>query len=77
MSDLKDIVIKVFRTGSVGKEVCLNGDRTIEAALKAAGLNQKDTEVIQVNGEEVDDVNDITLEDGDRVVLSKNIEGGC
>lgn len=70
-----DIVVKVFRAGSKGIEVALNGGRTIEDALKAAGLVKKEAEVMQVNGEEVDDVY-YELEDGDRIVLVKNIEGG-
>jgi len=70
-----DIVVKVFRAGSKGIEVALNGGRTVEDALKAAGLVKKDAEVMQINGEEVDDLY-YELEDGDRVVLVKNIEGG-
>jgi len=71
----KDILIKVGRTGARVIEVVLNGDRTVEAAINAAGLSKKDSEIIQVNGEEVDDL-DMDLSDGDRVVLVKNIEGG-
>lgn len=32
-----DVVVKVFRSGSKGVEVALNGGRTIDDALKAAG----------------------------------------
>jgi len=73
-----DILIKVGRTGSPIKEVVLNGDRTVADALKAAGLNKKDSETVQVNGDEIDyeDEYDMELEDGDRVVLVRNIEGG-
>ena len=70
-----DIIIKVYRAGGKGVEVALNGDQTIMAAIKAAGYSKKETEVAQVNGEEVDDLYQ-DLEDGDRVVLTKNIEGG-
>lgn len=68
------IFVKVARTGSSSIEVCLNGGRTVEDALEAAGLNKKASEEIRVNGEdaELDD----ELDDGDRVVLVKNIEGG-
>lgn len=68
------IFVKVARTGSSAIEICLNGSRTVEDALEAAGLNKKASEEIRVNGEdaELDD----ELDDGDRVVLVKNIEGG-
>ena len=70
-----DVVVKVFRSGSKGVEVALNGGRTVEDALKAAGIKKKESEIIQVNGEETDDMF-MELEDGDRVVLVKNVEGG-
>lgn len=68
------IFVKVARTGSRATEVCLDGDRTVEAALETAGLNLKSSEEVRVNGEPVD--TDYELEDGDRVTLVKNIEGG-
>ena len=71
----KDILIKVGRTGARIIEVALNGDRTVEAAINAAGLSKKDSEIVQVNGEEVDDM-DMDLSNGDRVILVKNIQGG-
>lgn len=70
-----DILVKVARTGTVAKEISLNGARTINDALKAAGINKKEAEIVNVNGEEVEDLT-IELEEGDRVVLVKNIEGG-
>lgn len=70
-----DIVVKVGRVGSKADEYVLNGDRTVSAALKAAGFSKKESEVVNVNGEEVDDMY-MELEDGDRVILVKNIEGG-
>lgn len=70
-----DILVKVGRTGSKADEYVLNGDRTVSAALKAAGFNKKESEIINVNGEEIDDVY-MELEDGDRVILVKNIQGG-
>ena len=69
------IVVKVFRSGSKGAEVGLNGGRTIEDALKAAGLSKKESETVQVNGEETDDMQ-LELEDGDRIVLVKEVAGG-
>ena len=71
----KDILVKVGRTGARIIEVALNGDRTVEAAINAAGLSKKDSEIVQVNGEEVDDM-DMDLSNGDRVILVKNIQGG-
>ena len=71
----KDIVVKVFRAGTKGSEVALNGGRTVQDALKAAGLSKKESEIVQVNGEEIEDLY-LELEDGDRIVLVKNIEGG-
>lgn len=70
-----DIVVNVYRAGSKGTEVALNGDRTIRAALRAAGLQKKESEVVNVNGVEVEDMEQ-ELEHEDRVVLVKNIEGG-
>ena len=70
----KDILVKVARTGSKVQEVALNGGRTVEDALIAAGISKKTSEEIQVNGEEAD--LDMELENGDRVVLVKNVEGG-
>lgn len=68
------MIVKVARTGSKVIDVCLNGEHTVEDALKAAGLNAKASEEIRVNGEVVE--TDYELEEGDRVVLAKNIAGG-
>jgi len=69
-----EIMVKVARTGSKVVEVALNGGREVRDALNAAGISKKESEEISVNGEEVD--MDYELEEGDRVVLTKNIEGG-
>ena len=73
-----DIIVKVGRTGSTTKEVVLNGERKVLDALKAAKVNKKDSETVQVNGQEIDDdeMDELELEDGDRVILVKNISGG-
>ena len=71
----KTIDVKVSRTGGKVIEVTLDGGRTVLDALEAAGINQKATEDIYVNQEEVDN-DEYELEDEDRVVLVKNIEGG-
>ena len=70
-----DILVKVGRAGSKAQEVILNGGRTVSDAIKAAGFQKKESEIVNVNGEEVDDL-DLELEDGDRVSLIKNVEGG-
>ena len=70
-----DIMVKVGRAGSKAEDYSLNGDRTVMAAIKAAGFSKKESEIVNVNGEEVDDMY-TDLEEGDRVILVKNIEGG-
>jgi sulfur carrier protein ThiS len=73
-----DIEVKVGRAHSSPKSIVLNGERTPMDALNAAGLVKKDSEIVSVNGEEVDDdeLDTMELEDGDRVTLVKNVEGG-
>lgn len=70
-----DVLVKVGRTGAKVVEIALNGDRSVSAALREAGFAKKEAEIVNVNGEEVDDMN-MELEDGDRVILVKNIQGG-
>lgn len=73
-----DIQVTVGRAHSSPKTYILNGDRGIFDALSAAGLVKKDSEIVSVNGSEVDEdeLNDYELEDGDRVTLVRNVEGG-
>lgn len=70
-----DVLVKVGRIGTETKEYALNGVRTVEEALRVAGLSVKESEIVQVNGEEIDDMSH-ELSDGDRVILAKNVEGG-
>lgn len=74
----KFIEVKVSRTGGRTHEVTLDGGRTIKDALEAADLRLKPSEEAYVNDDLVDedDMDDMELEDGDRVVLVKNIDGG-
>jgi sulfur carrier protein ThiS len=74
----KAVMVKVARTGGKAVEVALNGERTIVAALKGAEFTKKSSEVVQVNGDEIDEdeFEEYELEDGDKVILVKNIEGG-
>lgn len=71
---VEEIVVKVARTGTRLEEVALDGGHTVEDALMAAEITPKETEEVRINGEpaELDD----ELEDGDRVILVKNISGG-
>lgn len=75
---LLDIEVRVGRAHSTLQNVVLNGERTVLDALNAAGLVKKDSEIVSVNGEEVDsdDLDTKELEDGDRVTLVRNVEGG-
>jgi sulfur carrier protein ThiS len=76
--ELLDIEVRVGRAHSSPKTVTLNGARTPMDALNAAGLVKKDSEIVSVNGKEVDEdeLDDMELEDGDRVTLVRNVEGG-
>ena len=56
------------------KEIVLNGDHTVEAALELAGF-EADGHVIQVNGHAAD--LDTDLSNGDFVSLTKQIKGNC
>jgi sulfur carrier protein ThiS len=71
---MSDISIKIFRAGSDGTEVSLKEGSTVSDALKKSGLNKKDSEIVQINGD-IKSLSD-RLSDGDQVVLVKNIEGG-
>jgi hypothetical protein len=70
------IYVKVARTGGAVKEVCLNGDRSLQTALDLAEVEYTESSRIRVNGESVSLDDDIELEDGDRVNISGKIKGG-
>lgn len=76
--ELLDIEVRVGRAHSTPKTIVLNGARTPMDALNAAGLVKKDSEIVSVNGKEVDEdeLSTRDLEDGDRVTLVRNVEGG-
>lgn len=76
--ELLDIEVRVGRAHGSPKTVSLNGDRTVQDALNAAGLVKKDTEIVSVNGKSVpeDELFTRELEEGDRVILVRNVEGG-
>lgn len=68
------IEVSVARVGGKSATYVLNGKRSVEDALQVAGLRKKDSEIVQVNGEEAE--MDKELEESDRVVLVQNIAGG-
>lgn len=70
-----EIFVKVARTGGVAQEICLNGNRTIEDALKAAGIDYSGGSRIRVSGQLAE--LDQELKDGQRVIVSGKIKGGC
>ena len=70
----KAVWVEVARLGTKAERVALNGRHTVADALETAGINKKDTEEITVNGDDAE--MDYQLEDGDKVLLTKNIEGG-
>lgn len=76
--ELLDIEVSVGRANSSPKKYVLNGHRTVLDALNLAGLVKKDSEIVSVNGKEVseDELTELELEEGDRVILVKNVEGG-
>jgi len=66
-------LVKVAKTGAAVKEVALNGDRSVQAALDIAGFKAEGHR-IRVNGKEA--TASKTLKDGDIVTLTGNIKGG-
>ena len=73
-SDEDGIFVKVARTGGEVKEFLLNGERTVEEALKIAEIEYDDDNRIRVNGSEAD--LETELEDGNVVTISGKVEGG-
>jgi len=71
---MTEIFVEVARIGASVQTVCLNGEHTVLDACKAANISPKSTEAFKVNGDTVN--GSYELEDGDRLVLVKNIEGG-
>lgn len=68
------IFVKLARTGSVVQEYCLNGARTVDALLEAAGMTTGKGDKIRVNGRLADE--DTLLKQGDIVTLAGRVEGG-
>ena len=68
------IAAKIFRAGTDGMEISLESGQTVEDALQKSGLNKKSSEIIQINGK-IKSI-DTEVQDGDVIILAKNIEGG-
>lgn len=64
--------VKVARVGGSVQDVCLNGNKTVESALEAAGLSADGS--IRVNGRlaEMSSV----LQNGDIITVAGKIAGG-
>jgi hypothetical protein len=71
---MDEIFVTVARVGAPSVEVCLNGNHTVLDACRAANISPKSTEAYKVDGDEVDA--DYEMSNGERLVLTKNIEGG-
>jgi len=66
------ITVRVGRLPGAITEIALNGDRTVQAALEAAGLDATGYEVkVSGNGADLSQV----LQDNDTVLLVKKIRG--
>lgn len=74
----RSISVAVGRMGGDSSRVILRGKYDVRSALAAVGLNKKSSEIVQINGEEVNQNNimDYTLSEGDQIILTRNIEGG-
>jgi len=69
---IQNPIVKVAIVPGECKEVVLNGDHTVQAALDLAGF-ESEGHVIQVNGQAAD--LDTMLESGAFVSLTKQIKG--
>ena len=74
----KGITVEVMRIGTAAKKVALEEGATVAEALEVARLSQKESEIVQVNEDVVDndELNSYELENGDEIILVKNVEGG-
>jgi sulfur carrier protein ThiS len=66
--------VKVCRANSKAIEVNLEEGATVQDALEVAEINPKRSEVVRIDGDEVE--MDYEVEDGDIVTIVRNIEGG-
>lgn len=71
---MNEILVTVARVGAPSVEVCLNGQHTVLDACRAANISPKSTESYKVDGDEVEA--DYEMENGQVLILTKNIQGG-
>ena len=69
------ITVKICRIPGTTQEVALNGDRSVGAALDAAGETLRDGEVAKINNEPA--ALSQTLTGGEIIVLAKGAKGNC
>lgn len=69
----KPIFVKVARLGGEVHEYALNGARTVEAALEAAGLTSEDEDRIRINGRAAK--LETTIRNGAVITVAGRIEG--
>lgn len=74
MIPVGQITVKVCRTGTSAISVKIKRSGTVKDAIAKAGLLKKDSELIQVNGQDADMAK--KLKSGDNIVLVKNVAGG-
>jgi len=74
-----NIFVKIFRHGAPAVEVALPSGATVAAALENAQLTKKSSEAIEIrrSGESSSESGSMEseLNDGDSIVLTKNVEG--
>lgn len=66
--------VRIFRAGTDATEVSVAEGSTVKDVLSKSGLNKKDSEIVQINGN-IKDMN-TKVADGDVIVLVKNVVGG-
>lgn len=67
------IMIKIGKLPGTIKEVALNGDRTVAAALEAAEISETDGYELRVNGNTAE--SETELYENDIVLMVKKIKG--
>jgi hypothetical protein len=67
------ITVKVLRVPGSVREIALNGERTVGAALREAGIKVDSGFTVQIGSKTVD--SDTTVKAGQTIVVAKNIKG--
>lgn len=73
-----DLEVIVVRQGGTPVRVNLEDGASVQDAIDNADFTVKSGDTVSVNGDEVDrdELDELVLEDGDRVQLTANFEGG-